>query len=272
MNKNVKSPKEISLEKKLLAEIDPKRPAYKITQLLINDAEIEAIQDYANTVSIVRLGFNDHGPVHMRQVARNAIKMMYLLKEAGIEGSLANDKVGTFDDSLSAVVLASFLHDLGMAIGRQDHELFSATMASTIIDRLLLEVYPTDIKKRVIIKALALEGIVGHMATRKIHSIEAGVILVADGCDMEKGRARIPIALSTEAKIGDIHKYSASSIESVLITKGENLPIRIEVEMSSEVGFFQVEEVLFPKINSSPIKQYVELFAHVVNESRKQYL
>jgi hypothetical protein len=58
MNKNVKSPKEISLEKKLLAEIDPKRPAYKIAQLLINDAEIEAIQDYANTVSIVRLGLS----------------------------------------------------------------------------------------------------------------------------------------------------------------------------------------------------------------------
>jgi metal-dependent HD superfamily phosphatase/phosphodiesterase len=141
-----------------------------------------------------------------------------------------------------------------------------------ILTRILSKVYPDDMRKQVIIRSLALEGIVGHMANRKIHSIEAGVILLADGCDMEKGRARIPLALNTDPKIGDIHKYSANSIEKVSIEKGDEKPIRITVEMSSEVGFFQIEEVLFPKVNSSPVKPYVELLAGVSGEQRKQYL
>ena len=132
--------------------------------------------------------------------------------------------------------------------------------------------YPDDIHKRVVIRSLALEGIVGHMASRKIHSVEAGIILLADGCDMEKGRARIPLSLNTEPKIGDIHKYSANSIEKVSIGKGEQKPIKITVEMSAEVGFFQVEEVLLPKVNSSPVKRYVELLAGVVDQDKKQYL
>ncbi len=38
--------------------------------------------------------------------------------------------------------------------------------------------------------------------------------LIADGCDMERGRARIPMMLNTESRVGDIHKYSATSILS----------------------------------------------------------
>ena len=268
----MKSPKELSLEKKLFVALEVNTPPREIASLLIHDEEVQMMQDYANTVSIVRLGFNDHGPVHMRQVARNAVKMMHLLQDAGISGSLEHDRVGTFEDSLSAVILASFLHDLGMAIGRHDHELLSATLAMPILTRIISTVYPNDMRKQVIIRSLALEGIVGHMANRKIHSIEAGVILLADGCDMEKGRARIPLALNTDPKIGDIHKYSANSIEKVTIERGKEKPIRITVEMSSEVGFFQVEEVLLPKVNSSPVKPYVELLAGVTGQERKQYL
>lgn len=50
------------------------------------------MQEYANNVSIRRLGFNDHGPVHMRQVMNNAIKMLNILHEAGIKTSLKMKK------------------------------------------------------------------------------------------------------------------------------------------------------------------------------------
>ena len=268
----MKSPKELTLEKRLLDALDLSTPPGIIASLLVQDEEVQMMQDYANTVSIIRLGYNDHGPVHMRQVAINAVKMMHLLQDAEIQGSLEHDRAGTFEDSLSAVILASFLHDLGMAIGRQDHELLSVNLSLPIINRMLEAVYPDDTKKRVIIRSLALEGIVGHMTNRKIHSMEAGVILLADGCDMEKGRARIPLSMNTDPKIGDIHKYSANSIDKVSIKKGAVKPICIEVEMSAEVGFFQVEEVLLPKVNSSPVKPHVELLAGVSGKDRKQYL
>lgn len=268
----MKSPKEHSLERKLYAAVDASSEPGKLLHLLIEDKEVQQMQEYANSVSIVRLGFNDHGPVHMRQVCLNAIKMINLLKLAGILGSLEQDKVGTSDDSLSAVILASFLHDLGMAVGREDHELLSVSLAIPIITRLLETVYPDNLQKRVIIRSIALEGIVGHMANRRIHSIEGGVILLADGCDMEKGRARIPLSITTDAKVGDIHKYSSNAIEKVVIDKGSERPIAIHINMSSEVGYFQVEEVLFPKLKMSPVKPYVELYAGITGHDYKRYI
>ena len=130
----------------------------------------------------------------------------------------------------------------------------------------------SDLNRRIIIRSMAMEGILGHMGTRRIHSIEAGLILIADGCDMTKGRARIPMELNTKPSVGDIHKYSANSIESGKIHQGSEKPIQIEVFMSSDVGFFQIEEVLISKINSSPAKCLVELFAGVEGQEMKKYL
>lgn len=288
----MKSPKEINLEEKILDSLLPEKLngetiPYEVAKILIDDPEIAEIQNYANHVSIVRLGYNDHGPVHMRTVARNCIKMMKILHEAKIETSLEKEKIGTFTDSLTAVLLASFMHDLGMTVGRQDHELYSVTIALPIIDRILKQVLKDDLQRRIVIRSVAMEGIVGHMGTHKIHSLEAGMILIGDGCDMTKGRARIPIALFNGAKVGDIHKYSANSIEKVKIfnvlesdraqelkseANSEIKPICIEVEMSSEVGFFQIEEVLIQKINSSPVRPYISLYAGITGQEFKKYL
>jgi len=110
------------------------------------------------------------------------------------------------------------------------------------------------------------------MATRRIHSLEAGLILIADGCDMEKGRSRIPMAIDSAPKYGDIHKYSSAAIDKVVLEKGEKHPIRILVQMTSDVGYFQIEEVLLPKINMSPAKKYVELVVKILDGKEKQYL
>jgi metal-dependent HD superfamily phosphatase/phosphodiesterase len=198
--------------------------------------------------------------------------MLGLLRDAKIQTSLEKEECGSFEDSLTAVLLASILHDIGMSIGRQDHELHSSYLAYPIIDRLLARVFPDSIEKRVIIRSMAVEGISGHMGNRTIYSLEAGVILVADGCDMQKGRARIPMALSEHPKVGDIHKYSANSIEDVSIGKGKEKPIRIDVSMSTEVGLFQVEEVLLQKIAASTAKIYIELYAQVRENEPKRYL
>nr|WP_318692944.1 phosphohydrolase [uncultured Treponema sp.] len=278
----MKSPKEISVNEKLITlvkgiiELSEEKEdlPLKVMELLIDDEEIQYIQDYANNVSIVRLGYNDHGPVHMRTVCRNALKMTKILHKAGIQTSLEKEQAGTFLDSVAAITLAGFMHDFGMTIGRQDHELYSGIIAYEIINRILESVLPEkkDLKRKIMIRSMALEGIIGHMGTRKIHSLEAGIIQIADGCDMTKGRARIPMELNKTPSVGDIHKYSANSIEKVKILAGQEKPIRIEVNMSSDVGFFQIEEVLLQKINSSPAKNLVELFAGVDGKETKKYL
>lgn len=266
----MKSPKQLSMEDKLLAMLDEK--PRELAALLIGDPEVNALQDYSNNVSIQRLGYNDHGPVHMRKVAINSVIMSTLLKDKGIPLNLEREGVGSFQDSQSALMLASFLHDVGMSVCRQDHEHTAVHLALPIMNRLLEQVYPGDIARQVVIRSVALECVVGHMATQQIHSLEAGLLLVADGSDMEKGRARIPMILKTESRVGDIHKYSANAVDRVRIVPGEERPIRINVEMNASVGLFQIEEVLFQKINSSPVKPYIELVVFIRGEKQKVYL
>ena len=271
----MRSQKESFLDVKLRETIKGLGFSHRVAamaELLSEDAEIQAVQEYANSVSIKRLGYNDHGPVHVRTVALNGLIMMGLLKRADIKTTLELEECGTFDDSVIAVLLAAFLHDFGMSVGRQDHELHSVYIAHPIIDRLLLQVYPQDLAKRVVLRSLSLEGISGHMGTRTIHSLEAGVIQIADGCDMTKGRARIPLALAGSPRVGDIHQYSGNAIEEVRLLPGQEKPIHIEVFMSSEVGLFQVEAVLLGKISASTAKSQVELFAVVGGGAPKRYL
>jgi len=268
----MKSAKELSIEAKILRRLEHSPMCTKLVKFLFEDNELQEMQDYSNNVSIKRLGYNDHGPVHMRQVVANAIKMLNILNRSGIKTSLETEEIGTYEDSMCAVILAGMVHDLGMAISRQSHEKMSALLAQPLIDRALKFIYPNDLHKRVIVKCLTTEAIVGHMSSTKINSIEAGVLLIADGCDMTKGRARIPLSINSQPRVGDIHKYSANAINRIQIQEGEKKPIRIDIEMSGDVGFFQIEEVLLTKIDSSPAKEYVELYAGVVGQDRKCYL
>ena len=265
-----KSPKEIEIEKEILNRLSGK--SARAASLIFNDEEAQAMQNYANIVSIKRLGYNDHGPVHMRKTALNALIMFDLLGEAGIKFSLEEDNIGTVEDSKVAVLISSLLHDVGMSVGRENHELLGVVFANPVIERTLAKIYPQETEKKTIVHSLIIESIAGHMGTQDIHSLEAGLVSIGDGCDMEKGRARVIFLLSRTPKVGDIHKYSANSIQKVEIVAGEEKPIRIIVEMTESVGFFQIEEVLFPKILSNPAKPYIELYGRVAGEEMRRYL
>jgi hypothetical protein len=268
----MKSVKEVATETKIQERLKKYPKCLELVNYLFGDAELQEMQEYSNNVSIRRLGYNDHGPVHMRQVVGNAIKMLNILHEFEIKTSLEQEEMGTFEDSMCAVILAGMMHDLGMSIGRQGHEEMSSLLAQPIIERTLNHLFPDDLHRRVVIRSVATEAIIGHMSSRKIHSIEAGILLIADGCDMTKGRARIPMSINTTPRVGDIHKYSANAINRISIHKGDRKPIKIDIEMSGDVGFFQIEEVLLSKIDASPAKQFVELYAGVSGQERKCYL
>jgi len=266
----MKSSKEKQLEKSIQELVSDK--AREMFDLLAEDAEIQALQEYANTVSITRMNYNDHGPVHMRTVAYNALIIANILHNAGITFNLEREGSHEYADVQISLLLACMLHDIGMTLGRIAHERNGAILALPIIDRLLTAVYPNDLRRRIAIRSVTLECILGHMASHRVHTLEAGTVLIADGCDMQKGRARIPMILNQEPKPGDIHQYSAMAIEDLLLEPGARCPLKITVLMSSSVGFFQVEEVLFPKLESSSVKPYTELYAGKPDEELKCYL
>ena len=101
-----KSPKEIQVEEKIThwvtkivaGQTSGDDLPIRLWNHLRNNQEVAAIQDYANMVSIRRLGLNDHGPVHMKTVCRNALKMLSILHSAGMQTSLEKENIGTFAD------------------------------------------------------------------------------------------------------------------------------------------------------------------------------
>ncbi|GIV61138.1 MAG: HD domain-containing protein [Rhodothermaceae bacterium] len=266
----IPSPKETELDRVLLERTTGR--VHRLFESLLVDREINLYHSYANAVSVRRLGYNDHGPVHARITTYNALKILRLLHEQGILPSLVREEIGTFEDAQVAVALGCFLHDVGMGVTREAHEWHSLVLADRFIERHLALVYPEGDPMRVAVRAMAHEVIVGHMGHSRIHSVEAGVVLVADGTDMTQGRSRIPQVLDRDPVVGDIHRYSASAIRRVDITPGESKPVRITIAMENKTGLFQVEEVLMAKVKTSPIMAHLEICALVADEPPRYYL
>lgn len=262
--------KKSHLEKKLderLKAVCPEGKLCAVVTDLLNDPLVASIQNYANVVSIQRLGYNDHGPVHARIVALNALRIIDLLNDGGVPPSVVSEEVATMDDAKVAVFMGAFLHDLGMAVTRDDHERHSVHMANQILDRHLSKVYD-DEGQLWMMKCLINECIIGHMGNYRIHSVEAGSLMIGDGADCTKGRAQIPALLSKHPMLGDIHRFSATAITEVRIVKGKRKPVRIEVDMTASAGLYQVEEVLMAKAKLSPIMNYMEIAAYLEGKER----
>ena len=267
---NAVNPKEERLNEVILERSEG--PVRDLLAQMLVDEEIHLYHSYANAVSVRRLGYNDHGPVHARLVTYNALKILRFLHEDGVKTSLEEEEIAGYEASQVAVALGAFLHDFGMGVAREGHEWHSLSLGDQIIRRYLDRLYPDEPALRVVVRAMAHEVIVGHMAKVRIHSVEAGVVLVADGTDMTRGRSRIPQLMERDPVVGDMHRFSASAVKRVDITAGEHKPVRITVAMDNETGLFQVEEVLMTKVKASPIIDTLEIAAVVKEGAPRFYL
>ncbi len=232
------------------------------------DADVEVAQWWkcANINAVDRQGMTDHGEVHIRIVTNAALKLLRLLVEAGVQTSVQTTYGMTADDAEVIVVGAAALHDIGIAVHRDNHEQFSVPLAASILPRLLGEIYPPA--ERVIVQAETLHAIIAHRWDQRCLTLEAGVVKVADTLDMTQGRSRIPYEMGETS----IHTISAQAIDAVHLRAGESKPIRIEVEMSNSAGVFQVDELLKRKLRNSSIAPYVEVVAHIEGETEKRLL
>ena len=161
---------------------------------------------------------------------------------------------------------AAALHDIGIAVHRDNHEQFSVPLAAGILPRLLQDIYAPA--ERVIIEAETLLAIIAHRWDQRCLTLEAGVVKVADTLDMTRGRSRIPYEMGETS----IHTISAQAIDAVQLRPGEEKPIRIEIEMSNSAGVFQLDELLKRKLRNSSIAPYVEVVAHIEGETEKRLL
>jgi metal-dependent HD superfamily phosphatase/phosphodiesterase len=224
---------------------------------LEKDIEVQTMLEDTNRMTIDRMGYSDHGHIHSLIVVKNGMQLLNTLKK-GMRSTIEQEETGTFEDAQLIVMMACYLHDIGMTIHRKSHNIFSVTLATPVIDRILEIVYPKDIHKRTHIRGHILHAIFCHDKHITPSTIEAGVVGIADALDMTKGRARIPFELGSV----NIHSASAMAIERVKLKKGEEKTARIEVLMNNASGIFQIQELLEQKIRSAPqIVDHIELVA-----------
>ncbi len=245
----------------------PARNNAKLSALLekVNaDIELQTLWKCANINAVDRLGISDHGRVHVQIVANIGLKMLRMLRAAGIEASVVKHHKMSDEDAEIVVVLAALLHDIGICVHRDEHEHHSLWLAERKIRELLEGIY--DIEGRTIVMAETLHAIIAHARSQRCLTIEAGVVKVADALDMAKGRSRIPF----EQGHVNIHSVSAAAIESVELRAGEVKPIHIQVNMQNSAGIYQLDELLKKKIQNSTIKDYLELSARIEAESEQK--
>ncbi len=238
----------------------------RVLSLINQDEELHQLWRCVNVNAIDRAGINDHGEVHIRIVSNAALRLLRLLFEGDVEASVVRQYGLTRDDAEVIVVLAECVHDLGMAIHREQHELLSPVLALPVLQRLLSAVY--ELRERTIMTSEVLHAVVAHHWDLDCLTIEAGVVKVADALDMARGRSRIAVATGRVS----IHAVSAAAIEAVTIGKGEHKPVRISVAMTNSAGIYQIDELLRRKLSNSSIANYVEVVAQVEGETEERLI
>ena len=241
----------------------------KLEQVIANaqaDAELNQLWKCANINAVDRAHISDHGEIHIRIVAHAALRILRLLLEKGIQPNIVKDHGLTNDEAEVVVFLGACLHDLGISIHRDDHEVYSLFLAYPKARQLLAGVYEEPALTTVV--AETLHAIIAHNTDQRCLTIEAGVLKVADAVDMSEGRSRIPF----EAGQVNIHSVSAQAVKEVKIEAGKERAVRLSITLNNSAGIFQVDNLLKQKLRNSTLEPHVELVAQVHNEPERRII
>jgi metal-dependent HD superfamily phosphatase/phosphodiesterase len=225
-----------------------------------SDEEIATYLDAQNVNPVDRMQYNDHGTKHVEIVRHSALCLYELLKRGGVEFNGARQQGLDEADEPVIVALAAVLHDIGHVVHRESHPYYSIPLAADLLDRLLPEFYDTADTVRM--KGEVLHAILCHRTEERPLTLEAGVVRVADGLDMERGRSRVPYEQGGRG----INTVSSQSIERVRLLEGEQTPVLVEIEMTSAAGVYQVDDLLGSKVADSGLSEHLRVVAANVND------
>jgi metal-dependent HD superfamily phosphatase/phosphodiesterase len=248
------------LEQQSIKAVEPLWAKYPKTQqlwaTLLNDPETQSNWDMANYMAVNKLGYNDHGRTHGLITSTNAVRIFDLLVNTGIQPDVVLSGAGDLDDACLVTCVSTLLHDIGNQIHRKFHEMLGVGLARDLLDRLMPEIYP-EVEQRVELRAFMLNAILTHDFDPPPLTFEGGLVGVADGTDVTKGRGRKAFDLG---KI-DIHSVSALAIDEVRIGPGKDMPVEITVIMNNSAGIFQIEDTLTKKVVRGPLSKWITVTA-----------
>ena len=113
----------------------------KILNFVETDIELATLWRCSNVMAVDRQRLNDHGPIHVKIVANRALKILRLLISQNITPNIVDDYQMDIHDAEIIVFLASVLHDIGLSVVRDRHEVYSVPLARDILKRCLPLVY-----------------------------------------------------------------------------------------------------------------------------------
>lgn len=220
-----------------------------------NDIEITTYLKSQNVNAVTRKGYNDHGTKHIEIVRNRALCLYDLLKAGGVAFNGAAEQGLDEADEPVILALAATLHDVGHVVHRDNHSYYSIPLAADLLDDFLPQFY--DVPQQVRIKSEVLHAILCHHTEEEPLTLEAGVIRVADGLDMERGRSR----MAYEKGGRGINTISSRAIERVSLHRGEDKPVEVEIEMTNAAGVYQVDSLLKEKLERSMLEEHVRIVA-----------
>ena len=249
MNKEVLQRENIRVRELLASE----SRALEMYQYLTGSPKVQSYLRSANRMAVSRLGYTDHGIIHAEVATWNALSIFDILDET-FRPNVVAEGIGDTDDARLVVLASTYLHDIGMVVHRNEHYQASINLAISILESKLMDIY-TDPAKATDILSFILHGIYAHDDDTQCLTLEAGITKLGDGCDMTKGRTKVPFQ---KGKV-DIHSISALAISNVILEPGEDKPLRITVAMDNPAGVFQVQAVLEKKISTSGLQDSVDI-------------
>jgi len=236
---------------------DNNKKLQTIIEKIKSDPQIETLFRMCNVTTVYRLGYNDHGPTHVRITANSALKMLRILVKKGISPNAVENYGLSVDDAEIVTVLGVVFHDIGHVVHRDNHEIIGLIVAQPIIRNLISGLY--DASQEQIVLNEVLHVIYSHEPNITPLTLEASIAKVADALDMEKGRSRIPYVIGSSS----IHAISAAAVDDVQIGEGQDKPIKITIKMGNPAGVFQASGLFMKKMNTSLLKDYVEVEAYL---------
>lgn len=230
----------------------------KVLNQINSNREIKTLWRIINVNAIERLGFTDHGPKHFNLVANFGLQIARIFEKKDVKMSIVRDFGLTNDHAEVAIFLGCIMHDLGMSIHRENHEMFSLFIARDFMKEILSFM---PIEERTVVISETLHAIISHShgSAGKTSTVEGGIVRIADALDMSKGRSRIPYRMG---KI-DIHSVSANAIESVTVEEGKEKPVEIKIVMTTEAGVFQVDDFIEEKLEVSGLTKYIDVKSYL---------
>ncbi len=227
----------------------------EVLDRIASDAEITAYLEAQNVNPVDRKGYNDHGAKHVEIVRDRALRLYDLLKAGGVEFNGARQQGLDEADEPVVIALAATLHDIGHVVHRDDHPYYSIPLAADLLDDFLPSLY--DVAERVRVKAEVLHAILCHHTEEQPLTLEAGVVRIADGLDMERGRSRVPY----EEGGRGINTVSSQAIERVSLREGDETPAQVVIRMNNAAGVYQVDSLLKAKMEGSLLEDRIQTIA-----------